>query len=139
MFLPIYDLFHRHAAAYNREPGADLSADYALPAVIEWGDWRMVLNNRAQVADFGARYGEFLSQSGVTRVSPKVSAVELPRRGRFRVWVTWVLDTVAGPGSASSQIVYYCRKEGKRTLIEMQSCPQSSANAQAFLQGSRAA
>ncbi|HLQ17692.1 MAG TPA: hypothetical protein VK146_01835 [Tabrizicola sp.] len=54
---------------------------------------------------------------GVVMLRPSVSAIELPRAGRFRVWVDW--QEIAFPAEATriSQAVYYCRvsKLGVRT------------------------
>jgi hypothetical protein len=46
---------------------------------------------------------------GVVLLRPKISAIDLPRGGRFRVWVDW--QEIAFPAEASriSQAIYYCR------------------------------
>jgi hypothetical protein len=70
---------------------------------------RMILDNvRSSLAD-----------RGVDRMRPKVTAVELPRAGRYRVWVDWHEAAVPTDASLLMQAIYYCRDTADGSRIEM--------------------
>lgn len=47
---------------------------------------------------------------GVVALRPAVSAVELPKHNRFRVWIDWTEIDASGAEAPGSTIIYYCRK-----------------------------
>ncbi|RYI35176.1 MAG: hypothetical protein EON48_01260 [Acetobacteraceae bacterium] len=50
-----------------------------------------------------------LVERGVVMLRPSISAIDLPRAGRFRVWVDWQEIAFPAEASRNSQAVYYCR------------------------------
>jgi hypothetical protein len=60
-----------------------------------------------------------LANRGVTRLRPKVTAVELPRAGRYRVWVDWHEGAAGFDVAGLSQAIYYCRETEDGPRIEM--------------------
>lgn len=83
---------------------------YPLPVFLPTGRLLLAGPNEARVALSLLRHA--LLQGGVVALRPQVRAVELPRAGRFRVWVDWhELPQGAGPVRESSAI-YYCRSNG---------------------------
>lgn len=47
---------------------------------------------------------------GIVALRPKISAIELPRGDRFRVWIDWTEIDAMGIEAPGSTIIYYCRK-----------------------------
>lgn len=46
---------------------------------------------------------------GVVALHPDITAIDLPREGRFRVWVDWKEQTASGSEMRGSSVIYYCR------------------------------
>ncbi len=62
---------------------------------------------------------EVLISRGVLRCIPTVQAVEITRRGRFRVWARWE-ERAADPAQSSrTEVVNYFRDTGTGILSEM--------------------
>lgn len=61
---------------------------------------------------------ELLSR-GVVCSRPEISAVELPKADRFRVWIDWKETTADGIEVSGPSIVYYCRKSPTGLRTEM--------------------
>lgn len=60
-----------------------------------------------------------LLQSGVVALRPQVRAVELPRAGRYRLWVDWQELVMPAAELRTSQAIYYCRATELGPRIEM--------------------
>ena len=58
-------------------------------------------------------------ERGVVALKPAVVAMDLPRGGRFRLWVDWSEHTQPDGPVRSSQVVYYCRQVSDSFQIEM--------------------
>jgi hypothetical protein len=56
---------------------------------------------------------------GVVAVRPKVTAIDVPRNGRFRVWVDWLELAIPSEGTRSSSAIYYCSNQPSGPKIEM--------------------
>jgi hypothetical protein len=60
-----------------------------------------------------------LLQRGVVSLRPQISAVELPRGGRFRVWVDWHELAYPVEETRKSSVIYYCRETSLGPRVEM--------------------
>jgi hypothetical protein len=60
-----------------------------------------------------------LTRQGIAAMRPKVTAVELPRAGRYRVWVDWTEVGARFGQDRVSSVIYYCRDTDGGTQIEM--------------------
>ncbi len=96
-----------------------LTASYHYPLPIFLHSSRLVLHAPDQASTVFRHLREALVERGVVTLRPKVSAIDLPRAGRFRVWVDW--QEIAFPVEATrvSQAVYYCRDTGIGLQTEM--------------------
>lgn len=96
-----------------------LTASYHYPLPIFLHSSRLVLHAPDQASTVFRHLREALVERGVVSLRPKVSAIDLPRAGRFRVWVDW--QEIAFPVEATrvSQAVYYCRDTGIGLQTEM--------------------
>ena len=96
-----------------------LTASYHYPLPIFLHSSRLVLHAPDQASTVFRHLREALVERGVVTLRPKVSAIDLPRAGRLRVWVDW--QEIAFPVEATrvSQAVYYCRDTGIGLQTEM--------------------
>ncbi|MGL5008938.1 MAG: hypothetical protein ACRC6I_03590 [Paracoccaceae bacterium] len=61
---------------------------------------------------------------GLTDPAARVVATELPRNGRFRIWLDWTFTEAASQSSVRKRTVYYCSMIGHRTAIDMIACSE---------------
>lgn len=57
--------------------------------------------------------------NGVEQVSWKISAIDIPRQNRFRVWVNWDHIFADWVNKDASQITYFCHLKGEKLCVEM--------------------
>lgn len=98
---------------------ADLVAQFDFPLPVFLGQRRMIITSPEQGWLVFDHLRKAYVERGVVMLRPRISAVELPRAGRFRVWVDW--QEIAFPVEASrmSQAVYYCRVTSLGLRTEM--------------------
>lgn len=91
-------------------------AMFTLPLPIHYPGGLTVVRPEAG-ADFLMRMRNELVHRGIVGMRPVIAAMELPRAGRFRVWIDWQEITASGAAIPGSRIVYFCRNsvDGLRT------------------------
>lgn len=96
-----------------------LVADFEYPLPVFLGTSRLVISAPEQACGIFDHLRKAYIERGVVMLRPTVSAIDLPRAGRFRVWVDW--QEIAFPAEASriSQAVYYCRHTALGLRTEM--------------------
>jgi len=83
---------------------------FSLPLPIHAPDGLTVVLDPAGGTDFLNLMRAEWAKRGVVALRPKVSAIELPKDNRFRVWIDWTEINAAGVEAPGSTIIYYCRK-----------------------------
>lgn len=83
--------------------------DFAYPLPVFLQDSRLLITSPDHASLIFSHLRTALVERGVVMLRPTISAIDLPRAGRFRVWVDW--QEIAFPAEASrvSQAIYYCR------------------------------
>ena len=96
-----------------------LSADFIYPAPLFMQSSQLVITSPSHARMIFDHLRTALAERGVVALRPSISAIDLPRAGRFRVWVDW--QEIAFPAEASriSQAVYYCRQTALGLRTEM--------------------
>lgn len=96
-----------------------LIADFDYPLPVYLGPRQMVITSPLQAWCIFDHLRKAYVERGVVMLRPKISAIDLPRSGRFRIWVDW--HELAFPAEASriSQAVYYCRQSPLGLRTEM--------------------
>ncbi|WP_128513938.1 hypothetical protein [Tabrizicola thermarum] len=97
----------------------ELVASYIYPLPIYLQSRCMVLNTPFDaylVFDF---LRTALLERGVVSLRPQVNAVELPRGGRFRVWIDWHELAYPVEETRKSSVIYYCRQTSLGPRAEM--------------------
>lgn len=67
-----------------------MAQSYAFPMPVYVDDRRQVVCDAAQMWPMFQTLHALLRASGHTGVRPRMVSVELPRRGRFRLWTDWI-------------------------------------------------
>jgi hypothetical protein len=91
-----------------------------LPLYVE-GDMRPVGSSRQLEDIFRGIHGG-LRAAGSERLTIEVRAVELPRKGRFRVWCDWVVHRTGQAPRRVAATVDYLRQTEAGLMTEMLEC-----------------
>lgn len=101
----------------------ELAGRYLLPQAIYFSDAPWVLSTTDQVVAALDRLHRIQRDRQILTCTAQVTALELPRRGRFRAWVRWY-DCSADPNlSTVSDGVYYLRETAGGVRNEMLELP----------------
>ena len=95
---------------------------FDLPLAVQVGADMRVLSSPAQFIDALSDHRCGLIASGVTALTVRMTAVELPRRGRFRVWADFDHHRANGVDKSADQIICYCRQDGAGIRVELLHC-----------------
>jgi hypothetical protein len=94
-------------------------AEYCFPLPVHLGPSRVIVRSPDEAtAMLGLQQAAFLGR-GVTALIPRVTAMDLPRGGRFRIWVDWHEEVRPGHRTKVSTVLYYCRQTLAGFRIEM--------------------
>jgi hypothetical protein len=96
-----------------------MALEYAYPLTIFIDGKARVADDPDTVQSFYADFHSAMKAEGYDRLTAKVTAEDMPRRGRFRIWTEWVAH---GPMRASSSIaatVCYCSTVSGQVTTEM--------------------
>lgn len=97
----------------------DLVKDYVFPVPVDLLSTRVVARGPEEGRAMLELQRNFLLERGVIALKPDVTAVDMPREGRFRVWVDWHEISVSPEATRVSSAVYYCSSDGADLNIEM--------------------
>lgn len=97
----------------------DLARGFVLPFALYRDDQQIVLPNPEELMQVFAQVRQDQRQRGVMRVEARMTAVDLPRQGRFRVWLTYVELDAQGRAVAQSDAILYCRETPDGPKCEM--------------------
>jgi hypothetical protein len=103
----------------------DLGMQYCMPLVLFREDDQLVVNNREDLAVLFAKLNAQRHSAGIVEVTVSITAMDIPRNGRFRVWTRSHEMDMHGTTVSHSDAVYYCRltPEGLRSeMVEYITC-----------------
>lgn len=110
----------RNRAAWLMSERYDLIvADYCFPLPVHINASRMVVRNADEAISMLRLQRSVFLERGLVALTPSVTAMDLPRGGRFRIWVDWHECSVTGEGTLQSQVIYYCHQTPGGFRIEM--------------------
>lgn len=118
---------HSHLTAELRARGNllmqghidELLGSYIFPLPVFLPEERLLLTCPDQAHALLTLLRAMLTRTGVTAIQPIVQAVELPRLGRFRVWVDWQERVLPSGEMQVSSVIYYFRVTKLGPRIEM--------------------
>lgn len=113
---------HMLDAQANLMQTADYAAGaafYDCPLAIHLASDILVYRSRLSVTHGLQTLFTQYREAGVQRIVPNITAIELERDGRFRLWVSWDHIYRDHLLSAASQVTYYCRLGPDHLKVEM--------------------
>lgn len=96
-----------------------LLSSYSFPLPVFLEERLLLIGSESQAREILGHLRLSLKDRGIGRMEPRVTAVELPRAGRYRVWVDWHELGAPPGGPGLSQAIYYCRDTVDGLQIEM--------------------
>jgi hypothetical protein len=104
---------------FNAGNFARVAESFVYPLPVQVENDLIVLNSAGEMAASLSAYHAQNVAQGLAPSHAQVLAIDLPRNGRFRLWVDWVYQPDAGPEHARTKNLYYCSAIGNRIQIEM--------------------
>ena len=68
----------------------EMAGHWTFPCPIEVGGQLVVMRGPEVFVTYLAQRRAAAMARGLTAMTPRISAIEMPRNGRFRVWLRWV-------------------------------------------------
>lgn len=93
-----------------------------LPLAIQVDGEMTAIPTPFAFAEMMTLYCDGLDEIGVTGIGVRQTAIELPRRGRFRLWAEMDHERPEGVTQGADQLILYCRQEGAGFRIELIHC-----------------
>jgi hypothetical protein len=93
--------------------------DFVFPLPIFLNAHRLLIQSPDQARLIFGHLRDAYLDRGVVSLRPSISAVDLPRGGRFRVWADWQEIALPVEGTRVSQAIYYCRMTALGLQVEM--------------------
>ncbi len=115
MFAKARALTARIGNLFNAGAIADLTSVYVFPLPAQVGSDMVLFQTPAEFHDAMSTYRDRNIAQGLFPPIAQVIAVDLPRKGRFRVWVDWHYARTQNV----TQNIYYCSVIRDRTMVEM--------------------
>jgi hypothetical protein len=103
--------------------GRDALCDHAaFPFPVQSGNRMMVCPTRGELMQVLTACLAGADARGPGDASAQIAAIELPRKGRFRVWVDWHCHVGGDQTLTVERMVCYCRIMADHVRIEMIAC-----------------
>lgn len=115
----IFSHFRNQAERLIAGDLAGIASQYSFPLPIHFPTALTVAFNPEQSSAMLEKRRLDLVARGVVALRPNITAIDLPREGRFRVWVDWKEQTASGAEMLGSSAIYYCRARAFGLQTEM--------------------
>jgi hypothetical protein len=99
--------FQRRAELLMMGRHAELARHCQFPFRMQLPDQILTIHSAAEYMQMMGRLRDGLVERGVQVLVAEVSAVEMPKAGMFRVWVTWESMTSATEEADTSLAIYH--------------------------------
>lgn len=121
MYSAVQATLHAMIAHLNADRWAELVKTYDYPFVLNVRGRMMVLHSPDDAMEAWQIFRGSMTAKGHMSSTVRLTALELPRAGRFRAWAELTHTDAAGEISGQSKIIYYFRDHGDHHRLEMQS------------------
>jgi hypothetical protein len=123
--------FERQISLLFQRRFTEMLDQFDLPFAMQIGGEMSVHATQAEFVDALTIYRDWLDDAGVTALSVRLSAIELPRQKRFRIWADLDHRLPSGVQTAADQLIVYCRQEESEYRVELIHCVRLSMLASA--------
>ncbi|WP_210527136.1 hypothetical protein [Rubellimicrobium arenae] len=86
---PVSAFFQRLGDLFVQGRIREMTGSWAYPCPVEVQGGLVVMRNAAMMEAFLAMRHADAIQRGLTAMIPRIAAIEMPRKERFRVWLRW--------------------------------------------------
>jgi hypothetical protein len=100
----------------------EIVAEHQFPLPVDFGDSRLVVRTPDEARMLLGHLRAAYAGKGVASLVPTITALDMPRGGRFRIWADWHVATHPGSPTHLASVVYYCRQVPAGMRIEMVDC-----------------
>jgi hypothetical protein len=107
------------AQHFNASDFAALAEGYVFPLPVQVDGELLVLHSAAEMVIAIAQYRAVNVAAGLVPSAPRIVAIDLPRNGRFRLWLDWHYGAPDATRQEVTRNVYYCSTIGNRIQVEM--------------------
>ena len=97
----------------------ELVKHYLYPLVLYLGEQQKVVDGPDEMVGIFKELQQDHQSRGVTHLVAEVAAMDLPRQGRFRAWVSYHEKGVDLSNLSRRDVVHYCRGTEQGILTEM--------------------
>jgi hypothetical protein len=94
-------------------------AEYLLPLLIFFDGRPQVLRSGSEIWGFFQGFHSAMRAAGLVRLTARVTAEDLPRNGRFRIWTDWSGAGARQPPIVIASTICYCRHTPQGVETEM--------------------
>lgn len=119
MFSEVASQLRNRAAWLMSEQYDPIVADYCFPLPVHLDNSRVIVRSADEATAMLTLQRAAFMERGVIALTPSVTAMDLPRGGRFRIWVDWHEMTLSDQAPLQSKAIYYCRQTPTGFRIEM--------------------
>jgi hypothetical protein len=119
MHLNVDTMLRRMTVQFNTGNFLALTENFVFPLPVQMDKNLGILHTPADMVIALADYRAQNVLQGLAPSYPQTVAIDIPRNGRFRVWVDWVYQPNAGPEHPRTKNLYFCSTVGSRVQIEM--------------------
>lgn len=122
MYARVQKFFNQQAGHVSKDQVANFVAAYNFPLPLQLKDSVMVFPTPDSLSRWLGNLFVWLEPRSGETLSFHVAALDIPRRGRFRTWVTIQRWSASGTLLGASTGIYFMRDLGDRLAIEMVHC-----------------
>ncbi|TNC71502.1 hypothetical protein [Rubellimicrobium roseum] len=88
--LGVTDLFTRMGQDFVAGRFRAMTEPWIFPCPVEMDGHLVVMRSPEDLEDYFRRRFAAHKSAGIRTMAPRISAIEVPRQGRFRVWLRWI-------------------------------------------------
>ncbi len=92
---------------------------YVFPLPVHMNGNMIVLRTPSELVQALALYRDLNLAEALFPSAPRIVAIDVPRNGRFRLWVDISYGSPAAPDQRTTSSIHYCSFIGNRVQIEM--------------------
>ncbi|MBB3711598.1 hypothetical protein FHS00_001169 [Limimaricola variabilis] len=118
MGCPLSQFIEHHAQLFREGRIEEMLDDCAYPLPVQGRDGMRVLATRDMYRSWLQNWQRDLGKRQMRESRLRIHTLELPRSGRFRVWIERSFEN-DGHDRVDLDVIYYCRFDKPRPVIEM--------------------
>jgi hypothetical protein len=112
-------MVERFATRFNAGDHLSMTEDFVFPLPVQVKEQLALIHRPADMVALLECCRTAIAPQGPKPSHPRIVAIDLPRRGRFRLWVDWSCHARPTPDQVHTKNIYYCSVIGSRIQVDM--------------------